>query len=192
MKTKKKGKTFIIIGLLMILAAFSLTGYNIWDNMRAAIASNEILAELYKAIENNKPEKHGAEMPELEIDGEFYVAVIQIPDLNLTLPVISSCSENNLRIAPCRYSGSIYTNDLVIAAHNYRSHFGQLDNLSEGAEITIVDFAGDSFTYKVAGVEVLQETAVEEMTSSGWDLSLFTCTIGGKARVTVRCDKITD
>jgi len=39
-------------------------------------------------------------------------------------------------------------------------------------------------------VETLQPTAVEEMCSGDWDLTLFTCTLGGKFRVTVRCDRV--
>ena len=33
----------------------------------------------------------------------------------------------------------------------------------------------------------LPETAVEEMRAGEWDLTLFTCTYDGRARVTVRC-----
>ena len=36
-------------------------------------------------------------------------------------------------------------------------------------------------------VETLPETAVEEMRAGEWDLTLFTCTYDGRARVTVRC-----
>ena len=35
--------------------------------------------------------------------------------------------------------------------------------------------------------ETLPETAVEEMRAGEWDLTLFTCTYDGRARVTVRC-----
>jgi sortase A len=31
---------------------------------------------------------------------------------------------------------------------------------------------------------------VEEMESDEWDLTLFTCTIGGKSRVTIRCERV--
>ena len=33
-------------------------------------------------------------------------------------------------------------------------------------------------------------TDVDGMLSGGWDLSLYTCTYGGRARLTVRCDEI--
>ncbi len=41
---------------------------------------------------------------------------------------------------------------------------------------------------------ILRETrtpaAMEEMESGDWDLTLFTCTIGGACRVTVRCQQV--
>ena len=46
---------------------------------------------------------------------------------------------------------------------------------------------GNRFIYAVSGTEQLPGTAIEEMKSGDWDLTLFTCTIGGAARVTVRC-----
>ena len=39
-------------------------------------------------------------------------------------------------------------------------------------------------------IERLRPTAVKEMTSGDWDLTLFTCTVGGQSRVTVRCEKL--
>ena len=36
-------------------------------------------------------------------------------------------------------------------------------------------------------METLMPTAVEEMESGDWDLTLFTCTVGGRTRVAVRC-----
>jgi len=42
----------------------------------------------------------------------------------------------------------------------------------------------------VAAREVLLPTAVEEMTAGEWDLTLFTCTLGGRSRVTVRCELV--
>ena len=126
-------------------------------------------------------------MPTQTIDGIDYIGVLEIPSLNLELPVISQWSYPNLRIAPCRYSGSAYSGGLVIAAHNYDSHFGRLKTLQTDDEVIFTDIDGNTFTYKVAVMEILEPLATEEMKSEEWDLSLFTCTIGGRSRVTVRC-----
>ena len=79
---------------------------------------------------------------------------------------------------------------MVVAAHNYYSHFGYLKNLSQGDEVIFTDMTGNVFRYGVIEIETLSPFAVDEMTSGDWDLTLFTCTVGGATRVTVRCERI--
>lgn len=129
-------------------------------------------------------------MPTTEIDGNSYIGTLYIEALGLSLPIMSDWSYEKLRIAPCRYSGSAYTQNLVLAGHNYRKHFSGLKSLSIGDRITFTDMDGNTFVYEVGDVEILQPTAVEEMTDSGWDLSLFTCTYGGQTRFTLRCRQL--
>ena len=57
-----------------------------------------------------------------------------------------------------------------------------------GSEVIFTDMDGNRFIYAVSETEQLPGTAIEEMKSGDWDLTLFTCTIGGAARVTVRCE----
>ena len=52
---------------------------------------------------------------------------------------------------------------------------------------SLTDADGNLFRYEIAGLETLSPTAVSEMTASGWELTLFTCTLGGQARLAVRC-----
>ena len=130
------------------------------------------------------------DMPTQEVDGQSYIGVLELQPLGFSLPIISQWSYPGLRIAPCRYTGSAYQNDLVIAAHNYTSHFGRLKELSPGDAVTFIDVDGNVFRYQVAEVETLPPYSVAEMTSGDWDLTLFTCTIGGQSRVTVRCERV--
>ena len=131
-------------------------------------------------------------MPTVEVDGNRYIGRVTIPALGLELPVMSQWSYPNLKIAPCRYQGSAYTGDLIIAGHNYRTHFGPLKNLGGGDAVLFTDADGNQFRYTVAQVETLAKTAVEEMAAGDWDLTLFTCTLGGQTRVTVRCVETKD
>jgi sortase A len=94
-----------------------------------------------------------------------------------------------MQIAPCRYSGSAYLSNLVIAGHNYSNHFGRLSDMKIGDEVKFIDVDGNEFDYRVGDIEILQPIAVDEMKNSDWDLTLFTCTIDGVNRITVRCEK---
>ena len=107
----------------------------------------------------------------------------------LKLPVMSKWDYTRLQIAPCRQFGSSRTDDLVIAAHNYRNHFGRLKELAVGDSVAFTDMEGIVNTYRVEKVETLQPTEVAAVQNSGHDLVLYTCTKGGKTRVTVFCDR---
>ena len=130
-----------------------------------------------------------SEVP-VRIDNREYIGVLSIPALGRELPVISSWDYPGLRVAPCRYTGSAYTDDLVIAAHNYASHFGRLRELSQGDSVRFTDTDGNVFDYVVSELEILEPYAVSQMTEGDWDLTLFTCTPGGQYRVTLRCNRI--
>lgn len=129
------------------------------------------------------------EMPEGLVNGYSCIGVLRIPALELELPIISEWDYTKLKTSPCRYSGSVYLDNMTICAHNYRSHFGLLRELRIDDTVTFTDMDGNEFVYHVAEVEILQPTAIEEMMNNEWDLTLFTCTIGGTSRVTVRCEK---
>ena len=213
----KKGNIFIISGLLLTAAALLLTGYNLWDNYRAGQVANEALEQLVPLIENDPVPVQGRitirpsvteinssdeieypdyvlnpnmDMPVKNIDGADFIGVISIPSIERKLPVFSEWNYSNLKISVCRYAGSAYLDNMVICAHNYDIHFGALKKLSYGDTVTFTDMDGNVFTYKVAEIETLDPYAIEEMTSTDWDLTLFTCTIGGATRVTVRCEKV--
>lgn len=198
-------KRFIALGVLCLFAALCLTAYNCWSNVRAGEAAASALQQL-KAVSHpalqdpfSSEPSEGVpafilhpeiDMPTQEIDGQAYIGFLEIEALGLSLPVLSEWSYPGLRTAPCRYTGSAYRNDLVIAAHNYTTHFGRLRELSQGDAVTFTDVDGNVFCYQVAEVETLPPYSVEEMTGGDWDLTLFTCTIGGQARVTVRCERV--
>lgn len=130
------------------------------------------------------------ELVEVEIDGHGYVGVISFPALSLELPVMADWNDEKLSISPCRFSGNVASEDLVIMAHNYTKHFGKIGTLAEGAEVLFTDMEGKTTRYEVVVLDVLAATDVEDMTAGEYDLTLFTCNYSGKSRVTLRCDKV--
>ncbi len=187
---RRAGTVLIVIGTVLLFAALSLLAYNKWDDWRAGQAVAQIQDELETEEEDSGLLKYempaGGIMPTIEIDGYEYIGTLSIPRFGLELPVMSEWSYPGLRIAPGRYAGSVWFDDMVICAHNYDRHFGNLIYMEPGDEVTFTDVAGNVFTYEVAETQILQPTDVEEMLDDTWDLTLFTCTIGGRTRVTVR------
>lgn len=192
---KRTGAFFIAIGIIVMLSALVLTCYNFWDNDRASRQAQDILDGISEQIPDISDANYipdyilnpNMNMPTIEYGGYKYIGKLSIPVIDLELPVMDSWSYTQLKIAPCRYSGSAYLKNMVIAAHNYTGHFGRLKNLEIGDEVIFTDADGNTFNYKVAFIETLMPTNVEEMTYGYWDLTVFTCTVGGRTRITIRC-----
>mgnify|MGYP006053308989 CR=1 FL=1 len=94
-----------------------------------------------------------------------------------------------LDIAPCRQFGSIQTDDLVIAGHNYRRHFKYLYKLEAGDSVYLTNAAGTVIEYVVAKNRTLKATEVDTVQNSEYDLVLYTCTYTGTERVAVFCER---
>ena len=190
----KRGLAFITTGMVMIFMSACLAGYNLYEGWRSAQASAQVTQQMnIEPVEEvplyiTHPE---IEMPVENINGNDYIGIVAIDALGLELPVISQWSYPALKIAPCRYTGSVYMGDMIIAAHDYRTGFGKLKTLSGGEIVTFTDMDGNVFEYYVDSKEVLEPSAVEDLLAGEWNLTLFTCTPDAANRLAVRC-KLTE
>ena len=199
---KSKANIFTYIGKLCLIFAFLLYVFNVYDNFQQEQSQKQILEQY---IQENIHQQDNSliqipdyqlnpkmDMPEVALPGveeAGCIGILEIPALHLRLPVLSTWSYALLKKAPCRYTGNVYLDNMVIAAHNSKAHFKKLSQLEKGDIITFTDAVGNVFSYEVAGIEILQPEEVDDMTSGQWPLTLFTCTYGGASRVTVRCEK---
>ncbi len=201
---KKAGDLLMIIGTVLVGLALFLFLYNRWEADHADRMASQVLEQIkesqektgtgqYKAESDieDPGKENGETMKTMVIDGEEYIGYLSIPAIDLELPVMSWWSYEGLKTAPGRYSGSLYTHDLVIAGHNYARHFSPIKWLKLGTEVDFTDAGRQVWHYQVVGVEQLKPDQVEEMTTSSeaddWDLTLFTCSTGGQLRYAVRC-----
>ena len=204
----KLGNILMILGCGLMAAALALFLYNRREQTQAGSASREVIDKVVTAIrQQNDPAETVAQteqipavpttpeervMTTVEIDANTYIGFLGIPGLGLELPVMEDWSYPQLKIAPCRYTGSVFTDDFVIMAHNYPQHFGGLKDMKTGEEITFTDMEGNTTRYRVAALEILPPDSVEDVTSGTFALTLFTCTYGGENRVVLRCDRVSD
>ena len=206
MTRRTAGVVCMVLGGALLLGAAGLLGENRREESRAGEESAQVMVRLRREMEQAAlpeetrtepeqspeaeetplPDPAGREMPTLEIDGQTYIGYLELPTLGLSLPVMSKWSYPKLRVAPCRYWGSVYDDSLVILAHNYDRHFGRLQELATGDPVQFIDADGVIYQYTVEKQEILEKPDVEKMVDSGYDLTLFTCTYGGRHRVTVR------
>lgn len=210
MQKRKAGVALVVLGVVLLSAALLLLLYNEEENRKAGEASEAGLAAVQEQIARvssvpatetpapKGPEESEApgtptpeptaipEMPEVRIDGQRYIGYVSIPDMGVELPIISDWDYDKLTQAPCRQFGSLYTDDLVIAGHNYQRHFGGLKDLAMGAACTFTDMNGYAVEFTLEKREIIdpdEANATERVADSGYDLVLYTCTKGGQTRV---------
>lgn len=190
-----KSKLFTFTGIFCLVLALIISVNNLIDD-RISINSQNKLIEAYdnQIVDESLLEvpdyvlNPDMDMPEVDVDGLSCIGILEVPSLDLRLPILGDWSDELLKKAPCRYSGSVYTNNMVIAGHNSRAQFNKLNKLKEGDLIVFTDVVGNVFEYYVSAIEVLDGDDVDEMLN-GWPLTLFMCTYDNLSRYTIRCEQ---
>lgn len=192
---KKTGIVLVLVGAVLMVSALLLYLFNDREDQQAGEAASSALEAVQTVISENLEEGSASSDLAAEedtaafIDGYTYVGVLLLPTLDLELPVMDDWDYQKLELAPCRQFGGFWTGGLVIAGHNYQSHFARLGELKPGQPVLFTNMNGTSAVYTVKEVSTLASTAVDEVQNSGYDLVLYTCTYDGKRRVTVFCQR---
>lgn len=205
MGNRRTGIVLVFLGAALLTGALLLSLHNERQDTQAGEAAQSALSDIHEVISEEAPadpavltgeteatETIATQPPELtvaHIDGNDYVGYLAIPDFSLELPVLADWSMEKLQIAPCLQYGSPLTDDAVIAGHNFKKHFRALHDIQPGEDVTFTDMTGRTIFYTVAEVKILDPKSVDEVIDSEYDLILYTCTIGGKSRVTVCCNR---
>ena len=212
---RKRSFALILAGILLLVGAAGLNAYNVLDAKRAGDVAAEDLKEVVSVIEEAQKESvtyvaagleapqtdaagniislnglSGKELRTVQAKGNAYVGVVEIPSLSVSLPVLAEWSYSNLKISPCRYAGTPYNGDLVVCAHIYRSHFNGLRWVDMGADVYFTTMDGETFHYVIVSRETLDPNETERLitTNGEWQLTLFTCFVGGATRCVIRCE----
>ena len=208
MKRSLNSLILIISGILLILISLGLILYNSIEDYQGNKVASSMLNQLKSEMPPSTLESYpiGTDFPYVEqdlfeeytpiqdkeptlsLDGKTYLGILYIPSLNIELPILNELNYDNLKLSPCKYSGMVSSGDLIIAGHNYKSHFGKINELNSGDTIIFTNTNGVIHNYEVIQTEIINGNDVTSMNSdsSSWDLTLFTCTLSGQSRITVR------
>lgn len=193
-KRQKRGLMLVALGLSLVMAAL---GIHLAQEKRDALAgqSANVLLQQLQLSRTSLPAPDGMEqeetataMPEKSYLGYSMIGTIRVPSLDIELPVLSTWSYELLDVAPCRYSGSLPTGDMILMGHNYKSHFTPLLQAAVGTEVEFEDVNGQVSRYTVAEITYLHKNDGEKLPSD-YPLTLFTCTAGGQNRMVLRCQE---
>ena len=187
---KNRGFVLIFIGCLFIVMSFAMIFYNNYENQNAGIKSKEVYNKIEESIKQISNSSENYRMKTVNINGYDYIGTIKIPSLSLELPIMSDWDYDKMKISPCRYYGSVFTNDLVICAHAYKSLFGKLKQININDIVILTDMNNNEYYYEVKVIEVLSPRNVKEMIESDFDLTLYTCTSDNLNRLTIRLNRV--
>lgn len=201
-KKQKQGALLTLVGLCMVLAAMFLYMAQQQQDKQAGENATVLLRQLelsrmsvpvapeMEKVEGATPaETLSLDMPEKEYLGYTMIGTLRVPAVGIELPILRDWSYQLLNVAPCRYTGSVTTGNMIVMGHNYRSHFKPLHKVAVGDEVTFEDANGRVYHYQVEQITYLHKTQGEELPSS-YPLTLFTCTEGGQNRIIVRCNAV--
>lgn len=202
---KRASEVLIAFGVLILLGALAILIKTSYENANADEHARQTVEQLREniyeqpnssisgteSVDNNKSSgQSSSKEAVVVINGTGYLGYLSFTGYGKVLPVLADWSFENLQYAPARFSGSVIDNNLVIAAHNYFSHFYLLNEMTEGNEVILTLPDGKEIHYIVDKIERLSPTELDKLTAGDYDLTLFTCTPTGLARATVRCNKI--
>ena len=127
------------------------------------------------------------------------VAVIEIPKINITYPVIYSKDtsdktvEELLKISVVKYWGpeANQPGNFCIVGHNYHNKrfFSKASTLENGDVIYITDTKNKTLEYKVYDNYVVEPEdlrCTSQLTNGATDITLITCTMTGKQRTIIK------
>ena len=210
---KAFSKILIILGVLLFLIAIGLFVYSRVDNylagQRAQRLLEQVLSDGWDTVVLTEPsvrptsqgfsasalESSDNESANTPVMGDGVIGILEIPKLEITLPVLDGSSDAQLKISVGRFTGSIEEKPdrLVIAGHNYRSHFGEISSLTAGDIVLFTMRDGVTLSYSVIRIESCNMYDVDAVqTGDDWNMTLLTCQRNRDMRTLVRLVEIAD
>lgn len=134
-------------------------------------------------------------------NGAIYttVAVVEIPKINITYPVIYSndtsekTTEDLLKLSVVKYWGpeANKPGNFCIVGHNYHNKrfFSKASTLKNGDSIYLTDTNNKTLEYKVYDNYVVEPNDLKctsQLTNGATDITLITCTMTGKQRTIIK------
>ena len=176
--------SLIFIFYFILLKYYSIKRIKISDNMKISYQ----IQSLYSSIPNNQT----ISSPIFKVN-TFVIGLVEIPKINLTYPILSNTSNENLKISPCYFYGANPNTigNMCIAGHNYsnNSMFGKLYLLELNDIIYIYDLNGtkkEYIVYDYFDVDPTDKSCLSQNTSGNCEITLITCSILNDKRYIIK------
>lgn len=185
-KNKKKFLLFqLIFSFLIVLIFLVILFSEIYGKNKIAKQSEDLLNSysLTKLYYNSSP---------ISYSENSIIGTIEIPKINISYVIFYSCTEELLKISPCRFYGPLPNNygNLCIAGHNYDNSdfFSKLYELDLNDKINIYDLNNNCLTYVIYDIfEVSSnDTSIIKQDYLLKEITLITCNNVNKKRLVIK------
>ena len=181
------------------------------DDTTKKSTQNDALIIVLNENESEQVEQESVSTNEIisntTVDGVTYTteAIITIPKIDITYPVLSETSDELLSISVNRYwpkPDKLKPNEVgnyCIVGHNYRNGkmFGRLNELVNGDIVVLEDMTGRKVQYAVYNTYIVNpdDTSCTSQLANGKpltrrEITLITCTNYGTQRLVVKCREV--
>lgn len=183
-KYKKKFNIILSFSLLIIVIgifAFIFSKYQILEKEKVSknLISNYSIQTLYN---NSTNYETNSTLLSLTSNNPFIIGIIQIDKIDLLYPILSTTTEELLKISPCKFYGPMPNEigNLCIAGHNYvnNKQFGKVNYLDMNDIIKIFDLNGNYIDYKIYSKTEISATdlsCTNQNTNGAKEITLITC-----------------
>lgn len=208
-------KTVFILSVLVVLALIIYLIYSEYDKRKGEAISKDILGNiadidttvinedaLVVALNDNIEEVQPKQLDKFNTvyktdSGKEYKvdSILNIPSLEIKYPVLSESTDELLKISLNKFWGGEPNSvgNYCVVGHNYDGKdifFGKLNKIQNGDIVELEDKTGKVLQYKVYNKFIVQPTDVactSQITNGKREMTLITCSDGGKTRLIVKC-----
>ena len=189
---KKRFLLARILGLLLLILSLGILlaqQHLIFESIRK---NTEISGQIQALLPDRRsgiPSDYSlAEMPILQIDSTDYVCLLEVPSLELSVPVENQWQAGLLSTRPGRFWGSIYDGTLILGGGNHKGSFDFCAQLDLGDQILVTDMQGTQFRCSVARIIRSNSADFEDLSDETYPLTLFVRAQYEARYIIVRCD----
>jgi len=192
MKIKKSTALLVILGTLLVIGAavlvlFSRVSVSMAEkrNTETVQTLRSLMPEIRNAVKDTAVD---SVMPVLEIDGDDYIGIVEIPAYNAVLPVRNEWDKGDASSSPCRFAGSVYDGSLVIGASDNKGMFDFMKAITAGDIVSVTDVSGSRYSFAVADIVRTSDVSSDNLCDVEYDLTLFARNTYGFDYTVVRCN----
>ena len=177
MRGKRLTLGLLILGMMLIIGSvgyYAWMCYSVKENAADAKKTVDKMYLLMPELTNGVPdERSNTTMSSLEIDGDSFVGIIEVPVYESKLPIYASWDTDKLNRFPCRFFGSVYNKTLIIGGSENDGQFDFITQISRGDSVCITDTMGVRYTFQVSSIRRCKDISADKLLSEESSLVFF-------------------